>query len=137
MKKKLTKKDKKDWLDFVNSKDKIFNKEEKSNKYKLFKEKQIDLHGYSLNDANKTIEEFIHTCFESGVSKILVITGKGLRSNNINNPYKSKDLSILKYSVPNYIQSKHNLMKMIKKINFDQIEDISFGSFEVFLKNKL
>ena len=136
MKKKLTTKDRKDWLNFVNSKDKIYDKELKNNKLKILKEIKIDLHGYSLDNANKAIEEFIFMCFKNGVSKIVVITGKGSRSKNLDNPYKSKDLSILKFSVPDYIQSKDSLMKIIKKINFDQAKDFSRGSFEIFLKNK-
>jgi len=136
LKKKLTEKDKKDWLNFVNSKNKILDKDSNNNRQKIVKEKIIDLHGYSLENANKIIENFILISFKDGVSKIVVITGKGSRSKNINNPYQSKDLAILKYSVPNYIQSKDNLMKMIKKINLDHIEDRSFGSFEIFLKNK-
>ena len=102
----------------------------------LKKLKKIDLHGYSLENANKYIENFIKKSFDEGITKIVVITGKGLRSKNIENPYLSKDLSILKYSVPEYIESNHFLMKMIIKIKDANIEDGGSGAFYIYLKNK-
>ncbi len=135
MKKKISQKDKKDWLNFVNSKDKLTSKEDyKKFRNREFKKKIIDLHGYSLGGANNLIYNFILKCFKEKISKITVITGKGSRSKNINDPYKSKDLSILKYSVPNYIKSNDDLMKIIKGIDFDQVNDNSFGSFDIILK---
>ena len=97
--------------------------------------KKIDLHGFSLENANKVIEEFIAQSFEEGVNKIIVITGKGLRSKNDENPYISKNLSILKYSVPEFIKSNINLMKIIKNINEADIEDGGKGAFYIYLKN--
>ena len=135
MKKKISQKDKKDWLNFVNSNDKLTSKcDHKEFKKKEFKKKIIDLHGYSLKDANNLIHDFILKCSKEKVSKIIVITGKGSRSKNINDPYKSKDLSILKYSVPNYIQSNIDLMKIIREIDFDQVKDNFSGSFDIILK---
>ena len=96
--------------------------------------KTIDLHGFSLENANKTIDEFINRCFKTNVSKITVITGKGLRSNNTSNPYVSKDLSILKNSVPEFIKSNTDLMKKIKNIKEAKIEDGGSGAFNIFLK---
>ena len=96
--------------------------------------KTIDLHGFSLENANKTIDEFINRCFEDKITKITVITGKGLRSNNINNPYVSKNLSILKNSVPEFIKSNSNLMKKIKNIKEAKTEDGGSGAFNIFLK---
>ena len=93
------------------------------------------MHGFSLGNANKLIDDFILKCFEEKVTKIVVITGKGSRSKNIEDPYKSKDLSILKFSVPDYIKSKKHLMKIIKEINYSQINDSSSGSFDILLKN--
>ena len=137
MNKKLSKKDKKDWENFVNSKDKIQNKDslifEKKNK-NLFK--VIDLHGFSLDDANKTINNFIEKCYLEGVDKINVITGKGSRSKNKDDPYQSGQLGILKYSVPDYIKNNINLMKIIKKIDFNSIDNPNVGSFDIFLKKK-
>jgi len=87
-----------------------------------------------LENANKTIDEFINRCFKTNISKITVITGKGLRSNNINNPYVSKNLSILKNSVPEFIKSNSDLMKKIKSIKEAKTEDGGSGAFDIFLK---
>ena len=132
MNRKISDKDKKDWKDFVSSKEKLPNKDLSLTKKKIVK--TIDLHGFSLENANKIIEEFIIQSFESHVNKIIVITGKGLRSKSIQNPYVSKDLSILKHSVPNFIKSKTNLMKIISKIEEASIEDGGQGAFYIFLK---
>ena len=137
MNSKISDKDKKDWKNFISSKDKILNKDLKITKDKTKKKiiKKIDLHGFSLENANKVIEEFITQSFEEGVNKIIVITGKGLRSKNDENPYISKNLSILKYSVPEFIKSSINLMKIIKNINEADIEDGGKGAFYIYLKN--
>ena len=125
MNKKISDKDKKDWQDFISNNDRLSDKDFNLNKNRNEKEiiKTIDLHGFSLENANNVIEEFITKCFESNVSKIIVITGKGLRSKTDKNPYVSKDLSILKHSVPDYIKSRQNLMKVIKKIKEANIEE--------------
>jgi|TARA_B100000470_G_scaffold203893_1_gene177618 DNA-nicking Smr family endonuclease len=134
---KLSDKDKKDWEDFISNNNKIPNKDFKKNKDKNNQGivKKIDLHGFSLENANKTIEDFITKCFNNNVNKIIVITGKGLRSKNISNPYVSRDLSILKYSVPEFINSQLNLMKIIKKIKKADIEHGGEGAFYIYLKN--
>jgi len=134
---KISDKDKKDWKSFISSKDKIPNKDLKITKDKIKKKtiKKIDLHGFSLENANKVIEEFITQSFEEGVNKIIVITGKGLRSKNDENPYISKNLSILKYSVPEFIKLNMNLMKLIKNIKEADIEDGGEGAFYIYLKN--
>ena len=133
--KKLTDKDKSDWKKFVDSKEKIENKDRDNNqKQKFFSEKIIDLHGYTLEEANNFIKEIIDKYYIEGVNKINVITGKGTRSKNKNDPYQSTDYSILKYSVPNFIKTNSDLMKKIKKINFDEIENSNKGSFEIYLK---
>ena len=137
MNSKISDKDKKDWKNFISSKDKIPNKDLKitKDKIKIKIIKKIDLHGFSLENANKVIEEFIEQSFEEGVNKIIVITGKGLRSKNDENPYISKNLSILKYSVPEFIKSNISLMKIIKNINEADIEDGGKGAFYIYLKN--
>ena len=99
-------------------------------------EKTIDFHGYTLDEANKKISDLINNCFTQGVNKINIITGKGLRSKNKENPYISEDLSILKHSVPNFIKSKLSLMKIIKEISVANIEDGGQGAFYIFLKQK-
>ena len=137
MNSKLSDKDKKDWQNFVLSKNKVQNKDSKIIKNKNKKEviKTIDFHGFSLNNANKVIEELIVKFSEEGVNKIIVITGKGLRSKNTSNPYVSKDLSILRYSVLEFIQSRTNLMKIIKQTKEADIEDGGEGAFYIYLKN--
>ena len=137
MNKKISDKDVKDWDNFVNSKEKLFNKDQQSSRKILtYKEEIIDLHGYSLEDANIKIENFIISCFEKGVAKIKIITGKGSRSKNLNDPYQSKDLSILKYSVPNYIKENPSLMNKILKLDFDSVKSPSKGNFDIILKKK-
>ena len=135
--KKISDKDKEDWENFLKNNEKIPNKDFVAKKnIRHVKIKKIDLHGFTLMDANKAIERFIKKCFDEGVTKIIVITGKGLRSKNVENPYLSKDLSILKYSVPEFIESNKNLMKMIIESTDAKIEDGGSGAFYIFLKNK-
>ena len=136
MNNKLSDKDKKDWQNFVSSEEKVHNKELSLSQMQIEKGqvKTIDLHGFSLDNANRTIDEFINRCFKTNVSKITVITGKGLRSNNINNPYVSKNLSILKNSVPEFIKSNTDLMKKIKNIQEAKAEDGGSGAFNILLK---
>ena len=136
MNNKLSNKDKKDWQNFILSEEKVLNKDLSLSQMKTEKNlvKTIDLHGFSLENANRTIDEFINRCFKTNVSKITVITGKGLRSNNINNPYVSKNLSILKNSVPEFIKSNANLMKKIKNIHEAKAKDGGSGAFNILLK---
>ena len=136
MNNKISDKDKRDWQNFISSEEKIYNKDSSLSQTRTYKDeiKTIDLHGFSLENANKTIDEFISRCFEDKVSKITVITGKGLRSKNIDNPYVSKDLSILKNSVPQFIKSNSNLMKKIKSIKEAKTEDGGSGAIDIFLK---
>ena len=130
-------KDKQDWENFLNTKNKIPNKDfvhKKNIRYE--KIKKIDLHGYTIEDANKSIEKFIQKCFDENVTKIIVITGKGLRSKNVENPYLSKDLSILKYSVPEFIENNKSLTKFIIEITDAKVTDGGSGAFYIYLKNK-
>ena len=135
MKKKITDRDKIAWNKFVNSKEKVLDKDKETEikKYSGIR-KTIDLHGYTLDEANIKIEKLILNCFEKGVTKINIITGKGSRSKNKEDPYQSKDLSILKYSVPNFIKENKILMNKILKIDFASIDKPSSGSFEIILK---
>ena len=137
MTKKISDKDKQDWKDFLLNQEKVPNKDSISlKKIRIEKIKRIDLHGYTLEEANKAIETFIKKCFDNNVTKIIVITGKGLRSKNISNPYLSKDLSILKYSVPEFIETNNFLNKMIIEMADAKIEDGGSGAFYIYLKNK-
>ena len=134
---KVLEKDKQDWENFLKNKEKIPNKDfvnKKNIRYE--KIKKIDFHGYTIEEANRAVEQFIQKCFDESVTKIIVITGKGLRSKNVKNPYLSKDLSILKYSVPEFIESNTSLTKMIIETTDAKIEDGGGGAFYIYLKNK-
>ena len=128
-------KNKQDWESFLNTKEKITNKDfvhKKNIRYE--KIKKIDLHGYTIEEANKAVVQFIQECFDEDVTKIIVITGKGLRSKNVENPYLSKDLSILKYSVPEFIENNQSLSKVIMETTEAKIEDGGGGAFYIYLK---
>ena len=136
MSKNLSDKDLKDWNKFIESKDKINPKDElnlspvNKNKYTF----TIDLHSFSLDQANKFVEKTINECFEKQFSIVNIITGKGMRSRSAEDPYKSSELSILKHSIPEFINSNAELMEKIKKI--DNTEEKNSGSFNVYLKSK-
>jgi len=130
----LSDKDKKDWESFISSKDKLNDKDQKELKRKIFQTKSIDLHGYTLDNANKFVQEYIEKSYLQNVNKIIVVTGKGLHSQNEQNPYLSKDLSILKYSVPEFIKNNKNLMEKIIEIKEADIKDGGKGAFYIYLK---
>ena len=134
MKKNITNKDKKDWEEFLNNKEKLPNKDINFKQENITKTKIIDLHGYTLENANKTIELFIKKSFSESLNKIIVVTGKGLHSQNEKDPYVSKDLSILKYSVPDYIKRDKELMNIVNEIKDANIEDGGNGAFYIYLK---
>ena len=130
----ISDKDKKDWENFINSKEKIQSKDINFKNKKTFKTRSIDLHGYTLDEANKTVENFINKSFSENVNKLIVVTGKGLHSNNEKDPYVSKDLGILKYSVPEFITNNLALMNKINEIKDAKIEDGGEGAFYIYLK---
>ena len=136
MKKKLSDKDQRDWNKFVNEKSHLFDKDEISSQKVNKKEISIDLHGYTLRDANIAVNNLIVKSYNQNIKKIEVITGKGMRSKVLENPYKSKDLSILKYSVPEYINNNKSLMDKIKKINLEDVNNLNRGSFSIYLRAK-
>ena len=131
---KLSDKDKKDWQNFLDSSEKLQSKDIDLVNDQIILERSIDLHGYNLEEANKKISEFIENCFLDKVKKVNVITGKGMRSKNLDDPYQSKDLGILKYSVPEFIKNNPELMNKIIKIDFDSVNSPSKGNFDIFLK---
>ena len=134
----ILEKDKKDWENFVSKNEKLPNKDIKLDKKILLKIRSIDLHGYTLEQANKSIENFIIKSYQEKINKLIVVTGKGIHSQNEKDPYVSKDLSILKYSVPEFISNNKNLMKIIYEMKDAKIEDGGGGAFYIFLKkNKL
>jgi len=132
--KKILDKDKKDWENFVSGKEKLLDKDLRNTQAKSFKTISIDLHGYTLEEANKTIEKLIIKSHEKKIYKIIVVTGKGLHSQNEKDPYVSKNLGILKYSVPEFISNNSNLMKIIHEIKDAKIEDGGSGAFYIYLK---
>ena len=131
---KLSDKDKKDWQNFIDSSKKLESKEIDQTIDSRISKRTIDLHGYTLEEANKEISKFIENCYLNKVKKINVITGKGMRSKNFDDPYRSTDLSILKYSVPEYIKNNSELMNKVIRIDFDSVNSSSTGSFDIFLK---
>jgi DNA-nicking Smr family endonuclease len=132
----ISEKDKKDWENFLSKNERLPNKDNKIDKKKTFKTRSIDLHGYSLEEANKSIENFIVQSYLEKINKLIVVTGKGIHSQNEKDPYVSKDLSILKYSVPEFISNNKNLMKIIYEMKDAKIEDGGGGAFYIFLKKK-
>ncbi len=132
----ISEKDKKDWSNFINSREKLPNKDKQYYKKKNLKTKTIDLHGFTLDEANKAIEDFINRAFIENINKLVVITGKGLHSENENDPYVSKNLSILKYSVPEFVKKNKNLMSVINEITDAKIQDGGSGAFYIYLKKR-
>ena len=133
----ITDKDKKDWQEFISNKEKLPDKDINHPIKSIFKIRSIDLHGFSLEQANKTIEDFIYQSYREKINKIIVVTGKGLHSQNEKDPYVSKDLSTLKYSIPDFITNNKGLMNIINEIQDAKVEDGGSGAFYIFLKKKI
>ena len=134
MSKNISDKDKKDWQRFISNKDKVYDKDIKKISKSNEKKRSLDLHGYTLDEANKLIENFINKSYQERVNKLIIVTGKGLHSENYKDPYVSKDMSILKFSVPEFIQNNKELMKKIIKIKEADIKDGGSGAFYILLK---
>ena len=133
---KISDKDKDDWFKFVNNNERVENKDTRTIENPIIQQKILDLHGYTIRDANLAVSNLILNSYNEGVKKLKIITGKGMRSNNLNDPYKSKDLSILKYAVPYFILGENKLMDMIEKLDIDQVENLNSGQFDIYLKQK-
>ena len=133
----ISDKDKKDWKNFLEKNEKLPNKDLEIKENKSHITKSLDLHGFTLEEANKRVESFITDCFNQKVSKIIIVTGKGLHSQNDKDPYISKQFGILKNSVPDFIKNNLSLMAKIKSISDAEITDGGSGAFYVFLKKKL
>ena len=134
MNNQISDKDKKDWQNFLSKKEKLPDKDNSYSKDKVIKTSEIDLHGFTLDEANKIVERFINKSYDKGISKIRIVTGKGLHSDNEKNPYISKDLSILKHSVPEYIKKNNELMKLIIEFKEASSHDGGEGAFYIHLK---
>ena len=133
----ISDKDKKDWQNFLSKTQSLPNKDSNYVETNELQTKFCDLHGYSLDEANKKIEQLINNSYQNGIHKLVIITGKGLHSNNENDPYVSKEFGILKNSVPEYILNSSKLKNLIKDIKEASIEDGGSGAFYIFLKKKL
>ena len=134
MNNKISDKDKQDWEEFLAKDQEFPNKDNLEKKKTRGKVRLLDLHGYTLDEANKTIENFIKKSFEDNISKLIIVTGKGLHSDNHKDPYVSQDLSILKHSIPSFIKQNQDLMSKIYEIKNASIEDGGEGAFYIFLK---
>jgi DNA-nicking Smr family endonuclease len=133
----ISDKDKKDWEEFLSSNENLPNKDIRQEKKNRNQSKTFDLHGFSLEEANQQIEKLILNSYENNVSKLIIVTGKGKHSTNEKDPYVSKDLGILKNSVPEFIKNNKELMKVINEIKDANIEDGGSGAFYIFLRKKL
>ena len=133
---KISDRDKKDWQNFLSKKEKLPNKDLIQSNKKNYKISEIDLHGFTLDEANKEIEKFIIDSYENGLNKLRIVTGKGLHSDNEKDPYVSKDLRILRYSVPEYIKNNIELMNLIIEFKEANIQEGGEGAFYIFLKKK-
>ena len=136
MNSKISEKDKKTWEEFLSKDQKLPNKDNFQSEIKSKKTRLLDLHGKTLDEANQIIENFIRKSYEDKVHKLIVVTGKGLHSSNEKDPYVSKDLGILKYSIPNFLKNNAELMELISNISEASIEDGGSGAFYIFLKKK-
>ncbi|MFL2890060.1 MAG: Smr/MutS family protein [Pelagibacteraceae bacterium] len=134
-KKNISQKNKEIWEEYIKNPSDIFDKEyntkEKSKKFIRYK---FDLHGFTLSEANKKVEQIICNCAEENYDEILLITGKGLHSNNAKDPYVSKNFSNLKFSIPDYINSSEDLIKKVKTINIADKKDGGEGAILIKLK---
>ena len=137
MNSKISDKDKRDWENFLTRKDSLPNKDFELSKEERIKTKSFDLHGFTLEEANFKMTELIKTSYTDGVKKLIIVTGKGLHSNNEKDPYVSKKLGILKYSVPEFIRNSKELMKLIYEIKDASVEDGGSGAFYIFLKKSI
>mgnify|MGYP001341031299 CR=1 FL=1 len=117
-KKNITQEDINTWKDYIKDPKDIIDKEAscKSNKSNYLRYK-YDLHGFTLDEANKKVKELITFCIKNNYKEILLITGKGIHSNTENDVYVSTELSKLKYSIPEFIKSNLDLSKKISSIS--------------------
>ena len=136
MNNKISEKDKKTWEEFLSNDKKLPDKDNIQNKTIIKKTRSLDLHGKTLDEANSIIENFIKKSYEENVQKLVIVTGKGLHSNNEKDPYVSKDLGILKYSIPEFVKNNENLMQIISNIGEASVKDGGTGAFYIFLKKK-
>ncbi len=133
-KKNLSQEDKKAWENFIKDPSNIYDKD--NNKKKSLKKRfKFDLHGFTLDDANKKVREILLFCVENRYKELLLITGKGIHSTNDKDAYTSKDFGKLKFSVPEFISSDFEINKLIISVNEADVEDGGEGAILIKLKN--
>tara|TARA_B100000123_G_scaffold228205_1_gene177359 strand:+ start:304 stop:714 length:411 start_codon:yes stop_codon:yes gene_type:complete len=133
---KISEKDKKTWNEFLSNDQKLPDKDNTPAEIHVKKTRSLDLHGETLDEANRIIENFIKKSYQDSIHKLIIVTGKGLHSKNDVDPYVSKDLGILKYSIPDFLKNNSELMEMISNISDASIKDGGSGAFYIFLKKK-
>ena len=136
MNSKISEKDKKNWNEFLSNDQKLPDKDNSPAEIHVKKTRSLDLHGETLDEANRVIENFIKKSYQDSIHKLIIVTGKGLHSKNDVDPYVSKDLGILKYSIPDFLKNNSELMEMISNISDASIKDGGSGAFYIFLKKK-
>ena len=136
MNSKISEKDKKTWEEFLSNDQKLPDKDNIQNKTIIKRTRLLDLHGKTLDEANSIIENFIKKSYEEKVQKLIIVTGKGLHSDNEKDPYVSKDLGILKHSIPEFVRNNEDLMKIISNISEASVKDGGTGAFYIFLKKR-
>ena len=136
MNSKISEKDKKTWNEFLSNNQKLPDKDDIQNKKIIKKTRSLDLHGKNLDEANSIIENFIKKSYEDRIHKLIIVTGKGLHSNNDKDPYVSKNFGILKYSIPEFVRNNEDLMKIISNISEASVKDGGTGAFYIFLKKR-
>ena len=136
MNSKISEKDRKTWDEFLSNNQKLPNKDIVQNKTIVKKTRSLDLHGKTLDKANSIVENFIKKSYQEKVHKLIIVTGKGIHSDNEKDPYVSKDLGILKYSIPEFIRNNDDLMKIISNISEASVKDGGTGAFYIFLKKR-
>ncbi len=135
-KKDLPAEDKKVWEDYTRNPSNIYDKEKQSTANNSRKERfKFDLHGFTLDEANQKVSEIILSCTNKNYKEILLITGKGLHSNTDNDIYVSKDLSKLKFSVPEFINNNHELNNCVSSISEASLKDGGAGAILIKLKS--
>ena len=139
MKKKyvVSSKDKKDWIDFTKQISNISPKESDffQDDAEINKVRKLDLHGISLSESNKIVKKFVLESFNQGYKKLLIVTGKGLRSKSYDNPYISEKFSVLRYAVPEFINNDESLNNKVRKISIADIKNGGEGAIYIFLKS--
>ena len=136
-KKNISQKDINTWKNYIKNPTDLTDKDNVKSQNDLNNSRyKYDLHGFTLIEANEKVKKIILSCVDKNYKEILLITGKGIHSNTEKDVYVSKDLSKLRYSVPEYINNNKELIKLVNEIKEASIEDGGSGAFYIYLKRK-